>query len=274
MIIDFRTLIFRSKFNSHGKELQQLQPLLHDQGHVSNERQFLLDLMLFLATDHLAWFLNVSIITRRSSCQITLIRPFIFCQFSLTRFTCPLFGCRPSFPHIMVNSSSSAAASSNDRNIHGNCFIIPLLVLPFLRLSFIQIILSSVQIILSFISGTLRYLCNGESGDRGTAHTLNDSVFCVFCKVMEMTLATSTTYIISNVTYYSNSMEVCTISSKCFQSTPFIFPIVSMLIWHTHWILKNSGQIWTTRFHIDQGKWRSSTLSSLYFSLQVVVLCL
>ena len=28
----------------------------------------------------------------------------------------------------------------------------------------------------------------------------------------------------------------------------------------------------TTRSHIDQGKWRSSTLSSLYFNLQVVVL--
>ena len=80
-----------------------------------------------------------------------------------------------------------------DRNIHRNCFIIPLLGLPFHRLSFIQIILSSIQIILSFISGTLRYLCKGESGDRGTAYTLNDSVFCVFCKVMEMTLATSTT---------------------------------------------------------------------------------
>ena len=111
MIIDFRTLIFRSKFNSHAKELQQLQLLLHDQGHVCNERPFLLELMLLLVQTILPWFLNASIITWHSSCQITSIRHFIFCQFSLTRFTCPLFSWRPSFPHIMVNSSSSAAAS-------------------------------------------------------------------------------------------------------------------------------------------------------------------
>ena len=36
----------------------------------------------------------------------------IFCQFSFTRFTCPLSGCKPSLDHIIVNSSSSSAASS------------------------------------------------------------------------------------------------------------------------------------------------------------------
>ena len=60
----------------------------------------------------LPWFLNASMITRRSFCQITSIWSCIFRPFSLARFTCPWSGCRPSFPHITVNSSSSIAASS------------------------------------------------------------------------------------------------------------------------------------------------------------------
>ena len=51
-------------------------------------------------------------ITRCSSCQIASIRSYNFCLFSLTSFTCPLSGCRPSFLHILVNSSSSSTASS------------------------------------------------------------------------------------------------------------------------------------------------------------------
>ena len=60
----------------------------------------------------LPWFLNASMMTRRRSCQITSILPLIFCQFYFTRFTCPLSGCNPRLDHILVNSSSSSAASS------------------------------------------------------------------------------------------------------------------------------------------------------------------
>ena len=60
----------------------------------------------------LPWSQDVSIIASRSSCQITSTRPCIFRLFSRTKFTCPLSGCKPSFLHILVNSSSSSTSSS------------------------------------------------------------------------------------------------------------------------------------------------------------------
>ena len=71
----------------------------------------------------------------------------------------------------------------------------------------------------------------------------------------------------------SNSAEVLLLSVNAFEASPLFILRIRAFLEKTLNPKKNSGQNGTARSHIDQGKWRSSALFSLYFNLQVVDKC-
>ena len=120
--------------------------------------------------------------------------------------------------------------------------------------------------------------------DKDTIKRWNSKLkFCLSLVLIKKNVTFCGEIVDSSDSLFSNrSLIIVRYSGLCSSSTTgshksftftvtFIFKAKNV---YTLFLNKLIVSLCTTRSHIDQGKWRSSTLFSLYFNLKVVVLCL